>query len=83
MLMPALVMTQTQVSPWSSVGLKLSHSSHLPMSLSSDLSPRAKLNYDSDKFLVEFNVSEYAPEVRYQAVMQSIMMSSSGSEHQN
>ena len=30
---------------------------------SSDLSPRAKLNYDSDKFLVEFNVSEYSPEV--------------------
>merc|ERR1712032_610350 len=32
-----------------------------PMS-SSDLSSRAKLNYDSDKFTVEFNVAEYSPE---------------------
>ena len=33
--------------------------------MTSDLSPsQAKLNYDADKFLVEFNVSEYAPEVR-------------------
>lgn len=32
------------------------------MSSSSDLSPRAKLNYDSDKFTVEFNVAEYSPE---------------------
>ena len=30
---------------------------------SSDLSSRAKLNYDSDKFTVEFNVAEYSPEV--------------------
>ena len=34
-----------------------------PMSSSSDLSSRAKLNYDSDKFTVEFNVAEYSPEV--------------------
>merc|ERR1712066_727746 len=33
-----------------------------PMSSSSDLSSRAKLNYDSDKFTVEFNVAEYSPE---------------------
>ena len=33
--------------------------------MTSDLSPSpAKLNYDADNFLVEFNVSEYAPEVR-------------------
>lgn len=30
---------------------------------SSDLSPRAKLNYESDNFVVEFNVAEYKPEV--------------------
>jgi len=29
---------------------------------SSDLSPRAKLNYESDNFVVEFNVAEYKPE---------------------
>lgn len=32
------------------------------MSSSSDLASRAKLNYDSDKFTVEFNVAEYSPE---------------------
>ena len=33
---------------------------------SSDLSPRAKLNYESDNFVVEFNVAEYKPEVHSQ-----------------
>ena len=28
-----------------------------------NISPRAKLNYDSDTFSVDFNVEEYSPEV--------------------
>ena len=30
----------------------------------SDMSPKAKVTYDQHKFEVEFNVSEYLPEVR-------------------
>ena len=33
------------------------------MSSSSDIS-RAKVNYEGDNFVVEFNVAEYKPEVR-------------------
>ena len=29
----------------------------------SDMSPKAKVSYDQSKFEVEFNVSEYTPEV--------------------
>ena len=30
----------------------------------SDMSPKARVTYDQHKFQVEFNVSEYLPEVR-------------------
>ena len=53
------------------VTASLSTSSSSSMS-SSDLSPRAKLNYDSDKFLVEFNVSEYSPEVNSNQARESV-----------
>ena len=33
------------------------------MSQSSDMSPKAKVSYDQDKFQVEFNVQDYSPEV--------------------
>ena len=29
----------------------------------SDMSPKAKVSYDQDKFQVEFNVQDYTPEV--------------------
>ena len=31
----------------------------------SDMSPKARVTYDQNKFQVEFNVSEYLPEVRW------------------
>ena len=34
------------------------------MAESSDMSPKAKVSYDQDKFQVEFNVQDYTPEVR-------------------
>ena len=33
------------------------------MAQSSDMSPKAKVSYDADKFQVEFNVEDYTPEV--------------------
>ena len=33
------------------------------MSSSSDISPRAKVSYDQEKFMVEFSVRDYTPEV--------------------
>ena len=33
------------------------------MSGSSDISPRAKVSYDQEKFMVEFSVQDYTPEV--------------------
>ena len=33
------------------------------MAQSSDMSPKAKVSYDQDKFQVEFNVQDYTPEV--------------------
>ena len=34
------------------------------MAKSNDMSPKAKVSYDQDKFQVEFNVQDYTPEVR-------------------
>ena len=34
------------------------------MSSGSDISPRAKVSYDQDRFAVEFSVQDYQPEVR-------------------
>ena len=39
----------------------ITRSSHMA---DSDMSPKAKVTYDQHKFEVEFNVSEYLPEVR-------------------
>ena len=33
------------------------------MSSSADTSPKAKVSYDQDKFMVEFSVQDYTPEV--------------------
>ena len=33
------------------------------MSSSADISPRAKVTYDQDNFIVEFSVQDYTPEV--------------------
>ena len=38
------------------------------MSGSSDISPRAKVSYDQEKFMVEFSVQDYTPEVGLIAV---------------
>ena len=34
------------------------------MSSSADISPRAKVTYDQDNFIVEFSVQDYTPEVK-------------------
>merc|ERR1712168_1522383 len=65
-------------SPFSRPNLALQQSSQQPlsqppahaypavpdraMSQSSDMSPKAKVSYDADKFQVEFNVEDYTPE---------------------
>ena len=35
----------------------------LQTNMMANISPRAKLNYDSDTFSLDFNVDEYSPEV--------------------
>ena len=39
-----------------------------------NISPRAKLNYDSDTFSVDFNVAEYSPEVSHSQSLQAAQL---------
>ena len=48
------------------------------MSSSSDSSPKAKVSYDQDKFMVEFSVQDYTPEVGQIFSMTTVLHFSGG-----
>merc|ERR1711892_1036123 len=57
---------QPQLQPQQAISQSPAHTSPLvperAISQSNDMSPKAKVSYDQDKFQVEFNVQDYTPE---------------------